>query len=1188
MEPRLASGTPHAIAIALASLLATCVSGESATRSHELAVEVAMSDASVRAFYELFVPAGFDPALLSERFGLYPSQSWHEESDGHWFVLLTDGDGVQQLRDLGLEPDAAPLDSLAPADLDTLAEGVVAAQEQAFAASDEVVPSAGPGGAGPLAPMCSQIPDTFCQYTGGGPCAQSLHTWLTNLAAHPNVHLVDVSNPLTAEGRHLYGVRIGPTTLGTNVPQVLIFGAMHAREWAGSGVALELAKRLISMLEDTQNPASDWVRRVLRNRAVTIVPVANPDGYVQTFAVAAGSRDWIKNRKACLEEPPAGACPCPVSQVCVAGSCRQAGVDVARNFPFNWSDTAASCSSSSYEGPTAASEAEVSMLRKVFLDDGIGTTGDTHVTRFVLSYGAYGDYVLYPDGISAGPDGNLHSPCRTAWNAPEDCQPADFAVLRSLTGSEASPVLWDNPVLHSGPYKTDTLYRSLYPTVGDPISHFAYSPTIQSFDSLDRRALGASILLTSSAVGYYAECMAPGTWSDLVTNQMDLVRRVLENARFLESAAGAGRAPELGDHVGRRIHRQRADDESSAATYGPPRFWVDQTTDVVGMTMTPPPGFTGNTALASPAGRYYLTFSWKPSGNYIFPGWLRLCPQTGGTSCDWVIIDGGAGVNLCSQAMFPATPGWSWVPDNLNANEDCYLDVVGRNPQGGGDATWEVVRNPVTATYDDQMELDYSYRFDPGAFTATGKVQVAVRHDAGSWVTVRTYPAAQGGYLPYPSDQRFRTEIVDLPPDFDRAANLQVRIRATGVRSNLAAGALSFRAYDLVFMGRPAPVLVDAGCVSMDTVAAFDPPGTGEANDLIVVSGRSSPELCGSATLGAVQTQDLGAHVFSGIAGLTNGINDVRQLYSIGGASATTDEAFFQTSGGPGPNYTTGDPLYAPLWNVVPLGDSWPFTAPGILLDTERFRTFTQFTTGDRELGYTVQRQFQFSVDRRVGVVPIAFWKLSRLSDGVGPDLDANVVRSWLGEQAVRLTNRVWGSGHWESDLRQYTAPAQTVESVFAQCPIDRRIQHRLKSYVEAQVADGYVDAMEGANCSSAPANLDALQGVNGALVDTTPGVVNVYLINSMGAGCEQTVDAEFSTAHADRNIVFALQNVHAHLGDSGAPFVLAHELGHASGYFLHCGQGTNPACVLGDLMCLDTQCSGGVLSPGACDVLFP
>jgi hypothetical protein len=1036
-------------------------------------------------------------------------------------------------------------------------------------------------GMGPMSPQCGGgILNTFCQYTedtGAGVCAQSMQQMMQDLQTQYGddlVRFIDLDTPITREGRHVYGLRVGKIgSLSQGLtPQVLVVGALRAREWAGSGMALELARRMASMHENL-SPEYDWVRELLDEQAITFVPVANPDGYAYTISPAAGARDWVKNREPCTEEAPLGACgggggSCPAGQVCFQDQCYRAGVDLASNFGFNWRNTARTCSHASYEGPNAGSEPEVQALAKFFLDEipSQPLLGDS-MTRFLLSYGGYGNYILYPDGITDGADGGPHSPCRTAALTPQNCQPPELPVLRSLLGSQGNPILHDQSARQI-PYAADTLYRSLEATVGDPLSHFTYSPTIEAFDPLrDRRALSASVLLSNSPSGaspYYAECMDPQMWSNMVDNQIELLHRILANLRYLGSAEGVARPPELGDWAGRRIHRLRSDQHATAATYGPPRFWVDQSLNLPGATITPQPDFAaGTNETWGTAGLYYRTVRWKPTADYTFPGWLKLCPSTGTEGCEYAIIDGGTPARLCSVGGWRPVAGWAFQPQDAVANrDDCYWNVTGRNPPGGADATFELRRAGKDLSHVEGAHLDYSYRIEPSAFTSTGRVQVAVRRSGGNWVTVRTYPASRLGRQPLPDNEpaatRMRTEHVELPAEFNRAANVEVRVRAIGILSTWAAGSLAFRIFDVVLVGRPATERFDA-CIDRAAVAAADPPGQGDIFDVPVVSGVENPGVCATDSLGDLTLTDGVGESFAPWGNL--------RRYTVEGEGGFSNEAFLQSSGSYWASRGTDDPFYANLRDATENAGDWTFEIPGVMTDSRHPRTLL-YTTGDPPTGWTPVLTFPVTMDRRVRSVPVTVYRLLRESDLVGANVNSWLVSSWFGEDVTEVISTDFAGQFWGRELEQYK-DGQWIDDVFSQCDIEGRLQFQLTDYEEVIVADFLVDSFDmdplETECDDRLENLRDLQFAG----HKQDGSVNVYLVRSWGTapgGGECGISQQSTEIIAqtwNEGIVMTEDRL-----PQGGRNTLAHELWHfMAGPAAHCGDGVYGDCVEKDLM---------------------
>lgn len=115
------------------------------------------------------------------------------------------------------------------------------------------------------------------------------------------------------EGRPIYAIKISKQAdvIDTN-PDILVTGGVHSCEWAAVESVMYLAKHL---LEDYKK--DDYVRYIVDNSEIWIVPLVNPDGFV--FSHAKDDREhrlWRKNRH-----------PLPNGEV---------GVDLNRAYPFKW------------------------------------------------------------------------------------------------------------------------------------------------------------------------------------------------------------------------------------------------------------------------------------------------------------------------------------------------------------------------------------------------------------------------------------------------------------------------------------------------------------------------------------------------------------------------------------------------------------------------------------------------------------------------------------------------------------------------------------------------------------------------------------------------------------------------------------------------------------------------------------
>lgn len=214
---------------------------------------------------------------------------------------------------------------------------------------------------------------------------------LAALAAHyPSItERIKLPNK-TVEGRTCTALRIGASAAQAR-DALLITGAVHAREWGGSDIAVGFAADLLEAYTTHRDlrygklrVRASSVRRIVETMQIIVFPQVNPDGkyYSQT-------RDamWRRNRN-------------PDSS---HGHARCIGVDLNRNHDFLWEfekyfDPDASVGTSAdpcsreqtWRGPAANSEAEtknIHYLLKVFPR-----------TRWYIDIHSYGPMVLYPWG----------------------------------------------------------------------------------------------------------------------------------------------------------------------------------------------------------------------------------------------------------------------------------------------------------------------------------------------------------------------------------------------------------------------------------------------------------------------------------------------------------------------------------------------------------------------------------------------------------------------------------------------------------------------------------------------------------------------------------------------------------------------------------------------------------------------
>jgi len=171
----------------------------------------------------------------------------------------------------------------------------------------------------------------------------------------------------TYENRHLTFVQVGKCT---NCPAIFIEAGIHAREWLGPPVALNIIDQLVN------NSSNHLYATKLK---WFILPISNPDGYAYTHSK---ERLWRKNRH-----------PAPAN--CLGSKC--GGVDLNRNFDYDWNGTNSITNpgADAYQGPTVASEPETKAIVE-FVEKHLKQI------RSYLSIHSYGQLFMYtcPVGTS--------------------------------------------------------------------------------------------------------------------------------------------------------------------------------------------------------------------------------------------------------------------------------------------------------------------------------------------------------------------------------------------------------------------------------------------------------------------------------------------------------------------------------------------------------------------------------------------------------------------------------------------------------------------------------------------------------------------------------------------------------------------------------------------------------------------
>lgn len=189
------------------------------------------------------------------------------------------------------------------------------------------------------------------------------------VAAHPNLVAYEVIGK-SLEGRDIVNLRISSDLKNSSKkPGISFMGTHHAREHVSTELPLNLAQYLLS--EYVKGNAQ--VVNLVDNREINIIPLVNPDG--AEYDVATGDyQAWRKNRR--------------------NNGDGTYGVDLNRNYGYNWGQGGASPSPSSdtYRGASAFSEPETQVIKN-FIES------KTNITE-LLSFHTFSELVLYPWGYT--------------------------------------------------------------------------------------------------------------------------------------------------------------------------------------------------------------------------------------------------------------------------------------------------------------------------------------------------------------------------------------------------------------------------------------------------------------------------------------------------------------------------------------------------------------------------------------------------------------------------------------------------------------------------------------------------------------------------------------------------------------------------------------------------------------------
>jgi carboxypeptidase T len=194
----------------------------------------------------------------------------------------------------------------------------------------------------------------------GYPCYRTVTETLERLDGLARRHseiveLIDIGDSWEkrngASGDDLVVARLTRRDVPGPKPALFVMGALHAREYATAETLLRFAERIVAA--DGVDPDWTWI---LDHHEIHLLPIANPDG--RRVAQTAALRPQRKNRNALH---------------CAGGGVLR-GVDLNRNFPFDWGGLGSSADECdpNFRGPDRVSEPELaaitSYLEKLFAD----------------------------------------------------------------------------------------------------------------------------------------------------------------------------------------------------------------------------------------------------------------------------------------------------------------------------------------------------------------------------------------------------------------------------------------------------------------------------------------------------------------------------------------------------------------------------------------------------------------------------------------------------------------------------------------------------------------------------------------------------------------------------------------------------------------------------------------------------
>ncbi|KAI8759524.1 carboxypeptidase B, partial [Biomphalaria glabrata] len=196
-----------------------------------------------------------------------------------------------------------------------------------------------------------------------------------NTSSNVNVQVGSIGKSF--EGRDMPFIKIQSNDSWPGKRTIFIDAGVHSREWISPAMAVEIIHRLALNTEKDRA-----VNKLLEMFDWLIVPLVNPDGYVQTFSKGLEGRMWRKNRNKRYSTNP----------LCY-------GVDLNRNFGFQWNNSpehggSSNPCSGTFSGPRSFSEPETLNMGRLLLSN------KDHIAGYI-SFHSFGQFFLYPWGFSS-------------------------------------------------------------------------------------------------------------------------------------------------------------------------------------------------------------------------------------------------------------------------------------------------------------------------------------------------------------------------------------------------------------------------------------------------------------------------------------------------------------------------------------------------------------------------------------------------------------------------------------------------------------------------------------------------------------------------------------------------------------------------------------------------------------------